>query len=269
MRRMMDLSRPDLRNARRPGTDGPASTFHGYEEWKGWSAESFGVCDRAAALYYAAELRRAGLNPDARLRVLEIGFGNGTFAGWARSRGYDYTGTELIPALLERGARAGFRVVDGDIDRMLAELGSEGIDLVVAFDVIEHMELDAVGGLLDAIRTVLRPGGRFVARVPSGDSPFGRAAFHGDLTHRFAPGSSAVRQLAARHGFDVLEIGAPCLPVRGLGVRRALRRASVRIAQRLIGRVIDMAFHHNARLVMTSNLVFVLAKPSRAAGLPT
>jgi SAM-dependent methyltransferase len=235
--------------------------FHGYREWKGWSAESFGSYSPAMAAYYEAELARTRLDPATRLDVLELGFGNGRFAGWARSKGFAYAGSELNPDLLASAAAAGFRTYDSDLGRMFAELGPESLDLVVAFDVLEHLELDALESLLESIRQALRPGGCLLARVPSGDSPFGRAVYHGDLTHRLALGSSAVRQLAVRHGFHVEDIGPPRLPLRGAGLRRAVRRALVLAARKVIGRVINAAFHHNQPRVITSNLVFVLSKP--------
>lgn len=232
-----------------------------YAEWKEWRAESFGDCGPATAVYYEAELARARLDLAAPLDVLELGFGNGSFAGWARSRGFAYAGSELSPELRARATDAGFRAYDADFERMFAELGPESLDLVVAFDVLEHMELGELESLLESARRALRPGGCVLARVPSGDSPFGRAIYHGDLTHRCALGSSAVAQLAATHGFRLDDVGPPRLPLRGVGVRRAVRRGLVLLAQKVIGRVINVVFHHNQPRVITSNLVFVLRKP--------
>lgn len=241
-----------------------AADFDGYREWKDWSAESFGTYSPAAAVYYEVELARTGLDLGTRLDVLELGFGNGEFAGWARSKGFAYAGSELIPELRDRAAAAGFRAYDGHSDRMFAELGTGRLDLVAAFDVLEHMELDALESLLDSVHRALRPGGCILARVPSGDSPFGRAIYHGDLTHRLALGSSAVRQLAVRHEFHVADIGPPRLPLRGVGLRRAARRVLVLSAQKVVARLINATFHHNQPRVITSNLVFVLRKPGDA-----
>jgi SAM-dependent methyltransferase len=239
--------------------------FRGYSEWKAWSAESFGAYTPETAAYYDAELARTGLTAGRAPDVLELGFGNGGFAGWARSKGFEYVGIEAIPELVSRGEAEGFRVYEADSAWTLNGLGHDSLDLVVAFDVLEHMELADVESLLDSIRAALRPGGRLLARVPSGDSPFGRASHHGDLTHRLALGSSAVRQLAGRHGFEVDDIGPPRMPLRGVGIRRAARRAVLLFVQKVIGRIINVAFHHNQPLVVTSSLVFVLRKP-RIAG---
>jgi SAM-dependent methyltransferase len=239
--------------------------FRGYREWKGWTAESFGVCGPVQAAYYAAELARARLETGRPLDVMEVGFGNGEFAGWAHAQGFSYTGSELVPELRRQATAAGFRVYDGDCGRLPADLGPQSLDLVVAFDVLEHLELEALEALLAGVHVVLRPGGCLLARVPSGDSPFGRATQHGDLTHRLTLGTSAVEQLAARHRFLVVDVGAPRLPLRGVGLRRAARRALLLAAQKMIGGIINATFHANQRRVITGSLVFVLRKPAGTA----
>jgi len=231
-----------------------------YEDWKRWSGDSFGAFTQSDAVYYRAEIARAGLDVAPGLRILEIGFGNGRFAGWAKSSGMIYVGSELNPRLVSRANDANFRAFGSDLE-VFVELGPDSIDLAVAFDVLEHLVLDQLEGTLVSVRKVLRPGGRLLARVPSGDSPFGRAILNGDVTHRMALGSSAVHQLAASHGFEVVTIGSPSLPMRGVGVRHAVRRSLLRVVRRVIGATIDTVFHEGRPRVITPNLVFVLRKP--------
>lgn len=229
-----------------------------YESWKAWAPEDFGRFDDADAAAFSAELERAGLT-SGPWKLLELGFGNGTFAGWAREQGHDYAGTEASELLVERARAAGFKVALAS--EPLAALADEGtLDAVVAFDVLEHLAIDDLRHLLADVRTRLKPGGVLLARVPSGDSPFGRAILHGDLTHRTALGSSAVRQLANESGFELLHASPPALPIRGLGLRRGLRRLALRETQRLVGRAISLAFHDGQRTVITANMVFVLRK---------
>lgn len=236
-------------------------TYQGYESWKNWSPHSFGMFSSADAAYFRLELMRTGLALAPGLQVLELGFGNGTFAGWAKSMQLSYMGTELLDTLVELATHAGIRALGHKV-----ELGSVidacSLDLAVAFDVFEHLDLDAVQSRLVELRSLLRAGGCVLARVPSGDSPFGRAIFHGDLTHRLALGSSAVRQLASICDFDVVHIGPPSLPVRGIGFKRAVRRVTLLSAQRIVARAINLIFHDNQPRVITPNLVFVLRKPS-------
>ena len=52
----------------------------------------------------------------------------------------------------------------------------------------------------DAVAAALRPGGRFVARVPNAVSPFGGHIRYGDFTHETWFTARSVRQLAAAAG---------------------------------------------------------------------
>ena len=234
--------------------------YAGYQAWKGWAGDDFGTFDVAAATYFATEIRESGiLNMNAK-RVLELGFGNGVFAGWAKEQGAIYIGTELIPALISRGSAAGFDVHPAN--RPLSKLAAKNsIDLVVAMDVFEHIDITALRNLLKDARSCLRPGGLVVARVPSGDSPFARSIQHGDLTHRIILGSSAIRQLAAQSGLVVKAIREPAFPIRGLGARVFIRRLAIACARRMIYPLITQVLMGGGQPVLTPNLVCVLEKP--------
>lgn len=231
-----------------------------YREWKGWDEQEFGVFDRTAEIYFAAELREAGISCVNGLRVLELGFGNGAFAAWATAAGAHYLGTEAIPdlvlAALQRGIKAHPSTVDlKDIVPM------ETLDLVVAFDVFEHLSLQQLQELLLQLNSLLVRGGVVIARIPSGDSPFSRAIQHGDLTHRLVLGSSAVRHLALSVGFEVTSIRRPVFPVLGLGMRTCVRRSLVALAQRLCHRFIALALMGGGAPVLSPTMVFVLRRP--------
>lgn len=235
------------------------STVERYEEWKNWSPEAFGRFDDLQDASFTAEFRKAGLALTPPLAILELGFGNGALAGWATQRGFDYTGTETNDVLIERAKAAGFRAVASSVG-LESLFAAESLDALVAFDVLEHLSIGEIEALLATSRSLLRPGGVVLARVPSGDSPFGRAILHGDLTHRTALGSQAVSQLASRTGFELVSVAPPELPVRGLGLKRGLRRFALRETQRWISRGINLVFHDGHPRVITGTMVFVLRK---------
>jgi len=230
-----------------------------YADWKGWDAEAFGCCSRAEALVFAQELRSAGVASPRGLRVLELGFGNGTFAAWCVQSGAQWVGTELSDALVGRAHAKGWQAFQSadlaDLDPMQA------FDLVVAWDVLEHIERKQIGLIMDRLRRSLKPGGVLIARVPSGDSPFGRSIQHGDMTHQLALGSMAVQQLCAASGFSEVRCREPALPVWGLGWRVALRRILVHALRRLVFPVVERGLMGATGLVLTPNLVFVARRP--------
>ena len=234
--------------------------YERYQEWKGWEEKSFGICSHELAVYYSDELQSSGIADVNGMTILEIGFGNGAFASWAKTAGADYHGTEIIEQLVTHGANAGFNTHDGrlPLDKLL---GEQSLDLIVSFDVFEHLDAETLRTTLLAAYRALRPLGRLIARVPSGDSPFSRAIQHGDATHCTIIGSSMVNQLAQDAGFEVLEVRQPVFPVWGLGLKVFLRRIIVTTARKLAFPLITQLFMGGGRPVLTPNLVFVLLKP--------
>jgi hypothetical protein len=128
-----------------------------------------------------------------------MGFGNGSFSSWVIENGGVYFGFELIPDLVTWGTDLGLDVFDGHV-RFDEVLSAESVDYVVAWDVFEHLSIEEIGSKLCECYTALKSGGRIVARVPSGDSPFSGPLQNGDITHKTSIGSSMVRQLATEHG---------------------------------------------------------------------
>ena len=152
-----------------------------YLEWKAWKGSEFGHFEPEDALYFTKELQTSHVPSIPTLRVGELGYGNGEFAGWARKSGGNWVGREAIPELQERAIDAGFEVIAPDAD-FSNPYGPEAFDLMVAFDVLEHLEVEAIRSFLNEAKIALRPGGILLLRLPSGDSPFSAAIFRGDLT---------------------------------------------------------------------------------------
>jgi SAM-dependent methyltransferase len=230
-----------------------------YADWKGWRGADFGRFGREDAYYYAQELRASDVASVLGLRVAELGYGNGTFAGWVRRAGGHWVGREAIPELQARATEAGFDVIASKADFSSA-FGPGMLDLIVAFDVIEHLELDAIRSFLAEAKEALTPGGLLLVRVASGDSPFSGAVYRGDLTHRTLLGSGAARQLAMDAGLEVCQVRSPVLPVWGLGLVRATRRMAVRLTQTLVFSVVRHVLMGNASAVVSPNMIVVLRK---------
>jgi SAM-dependent methyltransferase len=235
-----------------------------YRDWKNWQASDFGVYDPVLANAFKQELARSGVPVGQRLSILEIGFGNGAFAGWVRDQGWSFVGTELDPELVRRAAAKGLEVYPTDVDLTSVAAGRK-FDAVVAFDVLEHLDFDANVSLLRTIKLNLAPDGRVIARFPSGDSPFSRAIQYGDITHRCVLGSGVIRQLADMAGLRVMQVRAPVFPLRGVGIVRGLRRCAVYALRRLVKVVVNVAFHDNQPTVIEPNMVvvFMLSKTAR------
>ncbi|MEP7244807.1 MAG: methyltransferase domain-containing protein [Gammaproteobacteria bacterium] len=232
-----------------------------YIEWKDWRAEDFGRFDAETAAYFAQELEASGVASVRDLTVGELGYGNGAFAGWVRRAGGRWVGREAIPELQQRAAGAGFAVIAPEV--AFSEASDHGpLDLLVVFDVIEHLELAEIRAFLRDATRALRPGGLLLIRIPSGDSPFSHAIYTGDLTHRSLLGSSAVRRLAEEAGLDVSQIRSPVFPVTGSGARGALRRMSVLSARAIVFKFIRTVLMGNSGAIISPNMLVVFRRPA-------
>jgi SAM-dependent methyltransferase len=185
-----------------------AQPYRGYAQWKGWQGD-FETSDRDAR-YFSAELDGIEL---AGKRVLEIGFGNGSFLAWARRQNAKVTGTEMIDALVEQARSKGYEAQSASLQTLLTS--GRQFDLVVAFDVFEHWHKDELVANLGLLHALLAGDGLLLARFPNGHSPFGRVHQHGDLTHVTTLSSSSVSQLAQMTGFTVERVdNARRVPLR-------------------------------------------------------
>jgi SAM-dependent methyltransferase len=115
------------------------------------------------------------LLPPGRLDVLELGCGQGGFGARLAQR-YRYLGVEpdAVSCTVARArvaaAGGGGEVRQGDESVVAAD---ELFDLVVAFEVIEHIEDDA--GALAAWASHVRPGGWLLLSTPAWQKRFGPA----------------------------------------------------------------------------------------------
>lgn len=232
-----------------------------YKIWKGWSPSRFAVLDPVECVYFEAETADS-IAPLQHKHLLEIGFGNGAFLAFCRDRGARVVGLELDADLVERAQGAGFEA-HVFTTRLLAEMDPNQFDAVVAFDVFEHVDYDALETLLSDFYRLLRPGGLILARFPSGDSPFSGAMFNGDWTHRTLIGSGKLQQLAIAAGFEILQMRGARIPIGGLGIRTALKRSFVVAVRRIVSAILIPTFYSNMPRVVDPNAVCVLRKRDR------
>ena len=234
-----------------------------YLTWKHWAKQAFGQCKRSDAGYFAAEIKRAMGALPAQARVLEIGFGNGSFLAFCRSRQWQVCGTEVNSGLVDVARDSGFEALHTST---LEPLAAGSFDLVVAFDVLEHIPQDAMLAFLEQVKRVLRPGGVFIARFPNGDSPLSRVNQHGDVTHVTTIGSGKCRYFCDRLGVTLLHLGGQALPVLGTDARHALHALVARPIWAAMDGFINTVFFPGGRLSFASpNLILAFKTGAKAA----
>jgi 2-polyprenyl-3-methyl-5-hydroxy-6-metoxy-1,4-benzoquinol methylase len=229
-----------------------------YLDWKDWHGESFGTCAPLLAAYFAAE---TGICARPGLRLLEIGFGNGAFIGWARSIGIEVFGVELSPTLVARarallGEDRAFLTPD---DPGLANLAGT-FSHVVAFDVLEHIGQAHMVEFFHQIRALLAAEGRLIVRFPNGDSPFGRIYQHGDPTHVTTLGAEKLRYFAREAGLAVAAIRAPRLPLAGNTISRSFKRGLLAVGRAIVDRAVGLLYFGGRTIPLDPNYVAVLVR---------
>jgi len=115
---------------------------------------------------------RKGLRIAQPAAVLEIGAGEGGLGSWL-ARHYTYTGVELDD---QSRAAAEARIAaegHGTINARLADVADRDFDIVCAFEVLEHIEDDALA--LKQWREYLRPSGWLLLSVPAHQDHYGAA----------------------------------------------------------------------------------------------
>jgi len=139
--------------------------------------------------------------------VLEIGCGHGALIYFAQLKGYlRIEGVDGSAEQVDAAKRLGVKTVrHGDLMTTLATVSDASLDMVVAFDVIEHFNRNELIELVDAVYRVLKPGGKWIIHVPNADSPFFGRILFGDLTHEMAFTRTSISQLLLSSGYKKID----------------------------------------------------------------
>jgi len=106
----------------------------------------------------------------AGARVVDLGCGSGIFTHLLSRRGYDASGLDISPKLLELARRKypGLRFDEGDVEAL--PYATASVDGVLLSGIVHHLP-DASRCAAEVMR-VLRPQGRFLAFDPNRANPF-------------------------------------------------------------------------------------------------
>lgn len=160
-------------------------------------------------------------------RVLDVGCGTGAFVEKAFGIDIHMEGLRVPGCELRSDASLGTRnpqpATLAQADASSIPLRANSVDVVLALDVLEHVDDHAV---LREIARVLRHGGRLIATVPAMPSLW---SVRDDAAgHRRRYGRASLRALAQSHGFRILELrGFQFILLPLLLLSRITRRSSV------------------------------------------
>lgn len=190
--------------------------------------------------------------------VLDMGCGDGRLTSLLAGKAYQVIGLDhqIVPLLFARLLIPNDNVVLMQYDLVSGSLplASGCLDLVSAFDVIEHIPADALTALLWEVKRVLKPNSRFVLTTPNKDNLrsrfWGRRMLH---KHYFELNPRQLTQLLENAGFRIVEMKGIYIPIP---IPRVEHYANVIPFRSLFRRLILMG----ARFPELSETMFVVTE---------
>src|SRR5215204_3122117 len=131
---------------------------------------------------------------------MEAGTGHGFWTSAA-------AGVDSHPAFVEAGRSRGLDMVLGDGIEHLATRPANSLDIVTAFHVIEHLDVETLLALIEAANDALRIGGCLLLETPNPHNlQMAACDFSNDPTHRRPLPPALVEFLVSASGFERVEI---------------------------------------------------------------
>ncbi|MEP6695736.1 MAG: methyltransferase domain-containing protein [Pseudonocardiales bacterium] len=196
----------------RAKADGGGQRFAGLyagftERFRGSTAE---VTEKLAG--YLPDVRRVvgadgPVTGEAGTAVVDVGSGRGEWLALLADAGVSASGVDANPAFVEEGRSRGLNLVHGDAVAHLQGLAPGSVDLITAFHVIEHLDVETLLALLAASRQALRPGGCLLLETPNPTNlRMAACDFYNDPTHRSPLPPALTEYLVSACGFEEVEV---------------------------------------------------------------
>lgn len=140
---------------------------------------------------------------DRHVVIRELGAGQGVLLRILEKLGYkDVVGYDTSPQQISQALHLdSARLERGDAFQVLAAIPEGYIDVLVAFDLLEHFTKSEAIRLAEEAFRVLKPGGRWIIHCPNGESPFSGRVRYGDFTHETCYTWQSISQLLQSCGF--------------------------------------------------------------------
>lgn len=120
---------------------------------------------RPRVQFLVRQIRRiAAQRGTKRLRVLNVGVGGALLESALHAEGWDVAGLDPDQAAIERLRAAGIEGIVGQLPQ--SGVDAESFDIIVASEVIEHIDRAQLSPSLAEMCRILRPGGLLIGTVP-------------------------------------------------------------------------------------------------------
>ena len=148
---------------------------------------------------------RNWLPVDKESRIIDLACGEGHILHMLHRMGYvNVEGVDISDSQLRIARQISDRAVKADVLEYLKITNSK-YDLILSFDLIEHLQKDEVLEFIDLCKVRLNVNGRLVLQTPNATSPFFGDVRYGDITHELGFTPNILSQLLRRSGFTFIE----------------------------------------------------------------
>jgi 2-polyprenyl-3-methyl-5-hydroxy-6-metoxy-1,4-benzoquinol methylase len=197
---------------------------------------------------------------DPDTRILDLGCGKGTLLCALRRSGYtNLTGVDLCPSQIAVARSFSIaEIEESDYLEFLSRCECDLFDVIITFDVIEHLTRADLMKLGGQIRRVLSTGGRWIIHAPNAAGIFGNRIRYADATHEQAFTPESIRQWAEKLGFYESATYEDKPVVHG--VKSLLRRGIWEIFRTATTVCLAAETGQTSQLILSQNLTAVLTK---------
>src|SRR6266480_3264163 len=169
------------------------------------SHATFGSVDRdliSRGPYLKALIKR-WLPKNMDESILDLGCGYGALLYFLRNAGYQkLRGVDSSSESVNAAKKLGLNFVEfGDVLKTLLEARDSSYDMLISFDILEHLTRDEILLCADQAYRILKPGGKWLIHVPNAEGIFSGSVFFGDLTHETLFTRQSLRQVMSVAGF--------------------------------------------------------------------
>ncbi len=143
-------------------------------------------------------------NKDSKILVLGCGIGHEVYA--LNKMNYkNVIGIDISDEQIEIAKSRKLNCIKVDAFKFL-NINKEKYDVIIAFNFIEHFNLEKILELLTLCYKRLNKGGVIILSTPNASNPLAIHHIYGDLTHKIAFTETSIRQLLIAAGFRKIKL---------------------------------------------------------------
>ena len=186
---------------------------------------------------------------DTSIKILDVGCGYGLFLKTCEKAGYlQYEGVDTDKPYTDYATKhLGLKNVHcANAQDYLRSKNEAFYDIIVAFNILEHIRKENVQEFLSLLYRGLTSNGMVILEIPNAQSPLGISTFYSDITHEFAYTPKLLNHLLSLAGFTSIKVIPKYVNTNSL----------IRFGQKILAKIIGL----DDKIYFSGNLVAIAKK---------